>query len=70
MVEILKQCGEDLTRENLMHQAASLKNFEPPMYLPGIRANTSATDYRAIKQLYLLRFDGQKWVRFGALEGG
>jgi ABC-type branched-subunit amino acid transport system substrate-binding protein len=70
MVQVLKQCGEDLTRENLMRQAASLKNFELPMYLPGIHMDTSATDYRAIKQMYLLRFHGKKWVRFGALEGG
>ncbi len=70
IVQILKQCGDDLTRENLMKQAASLKNLELPLYLPGIRNNTTATDYRVIKQMYLMRFDGKKWVVFGDLQGG
>jgi branched-chain amino acid transport system substrate-binding protein len=70
LVQILKQCGEDLTRENLMRQAASLKNYELPMYLPGIKMNTSPTDYRGIKQMHLMRFDGKKWVLFGELQGG
>jgi branched-chain amino acid transport system substrate-binding protein len=69
MVQILKQCGDDLTRENVMKQAASLKNLELPLYLPGIRNNTSATDYRMIRQMYLMRFDGKKWVVFGDLQG-
>jgi ABC-type branched-subunit amino acid transport system substrate-binding protein len=70
MVQILKQCGDDLTRENLMRQAANLKSFELPMYLPGIRLNTSPTDYRSVRQMHLLRFDGKKWVLFGELQGG
>ena len=69
MVQILKHCGDDLTRENLMKQAASLKNLELPLYLPGIRNNTSASDYRMIRQMYLMRFDGKKWVVFGDLQG-
>ena len=70
MVQILKQCGDDLTRDNLMRQAANLKNYELPMYLPGIKMNTSPTDYRGIKQMHLMRFDGKKWVLFGELQGG
>jgi ABC-type branched-subunit amino acid transport system substrate-binding protein len=70
MAQILKQCGDELTRENVMKQAANLKNFELPLYLPGIRNNTSASDYRVIKQMYLMRFDGKKWVVFGDLQGG
>jgi branched-chain amino acid transport system substrate-binding protein len=70
MLQILKQCGDDLTRENLMRQAGNLKNFELPMYLPGIKMNTTPSDFRGIKQMYLLRFDGKKWVSFGELQGG
>ena len=69
LVQILKQCGEDLTRENVMKQAASLKNIELPMLLPGIRVNTSSTDYDPVKQLQLMRFDGRQWVRFGEVTG-
>ena len=69
LIHVLKQCGDDLTRENVMKQAASLKNFELPMLLPGIRINTSATDYDPIKQLQLMRFDGKEWVRFGEVTG-
>jgi branched-chain amino acid transport system substrate-binding protein len=70
MVQILKQCGDDLTRENVMKQAANLKNLDLPLYLPGIKNNTSPTDYRVIRQMYLMRFDGKKWVAFGDLQGG
>ena len=70
MVHILAQCGDDLTRENLMRQATSLRNLESPMYLPGIKLNTSPTDYRLIRQVHLMRFDGKKWVLFGELQGG
>ena len=69
LVHVLKQCGDDLTRENVMKQAARLKNFELPMLLPGITINTSATDYDPIKQLQLMRFDGKEWVRFGEVTG-
>jgi hypothetical protein len=51
-----------------MKQAASLKNLELPLCSPGIRNNTSATDYRMIHQMYLMRFDGKKWVVFGDLQ--
>ena len=69
LVQVLKQCGDELTRENVMKQAANLKNFALPMLLPGVRINTSATDYDPIKQLQLMRFDGREWVRFGEVTG-
>jgi branched-chain amino acid transport system substrate-binding protein len=62
MVEILKRCGDDLTRANIMHQATNLKGLELPMLLPGIKVTTSPSDYRPIKQTQLRRFDGQRWV--------
>jgi len=64
LVEVLKKAGNDLTRENVMKQAASL-DFDLGMLRPGIRVTTSATDYRPIKQLYLIRFDGHNWVSIG-----
>ena len=69
LVRVLKQCGDDLTRENVIKQAANLKNFDLPLLLPGIRINTSATDYRVIRQVQLQRFDGKQWARFGDLIG-
>ncbi|MBI3370585.1 MAG: ABC transporter substrate-binding protein [Betaproteobacteria bacterium] len=69
LVQVLKQAGDNLTRENVMKQAASLKNFELPMFLPGIRINTSATDFAPIEQEQLIRFDGKEWVRFGEILG-
>ena len=67
LVQVLKQCGDDLTRENVMRQAANLKNLELPMLVPGIRINTTPTDFYPIEQLQLIRFDGRTWVRFGEL---
>jgi len=69
LVEVLKRCGDDLTRENVMKQAANLKDVELPMFLPGIKITTSPTDYRIIKQLQLMRFDGKQWVLFGDVIG-
>ena len=69
LIQVLKQCGDNLTRDNVMKQAASLKNFELPMLLQGVRINTSATDYDPVKQLQLMRFDGKEWVRFGGVTG-
>jgi len=69
LVQVLKQCGDELTRENVMRQAASLKNLELPMLLPGIKINTSATDFYPLEQLQLARFDGKRWVLFGELLG-
>jgi branched-chain amino acid transport system substrate-binding protein len=65
MVKVLQMCGDDLTRENVMKQAASLKNFAPGMLLPGVTINTSATDFAPIKQLQMERFKGEKWELFG-----
>jgi len=67
LVPVLKQCGDDLTRENIIRQAANLKDLELPMLLPGIRINTSPTDFYPIEQAQLIRFDGKTWVRFGEL---
>ncbi len=69
LIQVLKQCGDNLTRENVMRQAANLKSFELPMLLPGVRINTGANDYDPIKQLQLMRFDGRQWVRFGEITG-
>jgi branched-chain amino acid transport system substrate-binding protein len=69
LVQILKLCGDDLTRENVMKQAGNLKQVELPLLLPGIRVNTSPTDYDPIEQLQLMRFDGKEWVRFGEVIG-
>ncbi|MDQ8732788.1 ABC transporter substrate-binding protein, partial [Bradyrhizobium sp. LHD-71] len=65
LVQVLKQCGDDLTRENVMKQAASLKNFQLGMLLPGISVNTSSTDFAPIEQWQLMRFQGQTWHLFG-----
>ena len=69
LVQVLKQCGDELTRENIMRQAANLKNLEIPVLLPGIRINTSPTDFYPIEQLQLARFDGKRWALFGELIG-
>lgn len=69
MVQTLKQAGNDLTRENVMRQAANLKDLELPGLLPGIRINTGPTDYYPIEQLRLTRFDGKQWVLFGDVIG-
>jgi branched-chain amino acid transport system substrate-binding protein len=63
VVQILKQCGDNLTRENIMQQAAHL-NMELPLLLPGIRLQTSPTDLRPIKQMRLVRFNGERYVLF------
>jgi len=67
IVQVLKQAGSDLSRENIMRQATNLRDLELPMLLPGIKVNTSPTDYYAVQQLQLMRFDGKRWVRFGDL---
>ena len=65
LVYVLKNCGDDLTRENIMKQAASIKNLQLGGLLPGIKVNTSATDFAPISQLQLMRFKGEAWERFG-----
>ncbi|MCP3392857.1 ABC transporter substrate-binding protein [Bradyrhizobium sp. CCGB12] len=65
LVQVLKQCGDNLTRENVIKQAASLKNFRTEVLLPGVQINTSATDFAPISQLQLEKFKGEKWELFG-----
>src|SRR5579863_8704924 len=65
MVQVLKQCGDNLTRENVMKQAASLKDFRTEVLLPGIKINTSATNFAPISQLQLEVFKGERWELFG-----
>ena len=67
MAYVLKQCGDNLTRENVMKQATSLKDVESDLALPGIKANTSPTDYRVNKQLQMMRFNGERWELFGPI---
>jgi ABC-type branched-subunit amino acid transport system substrate-binding protein len=70
LVQVLKQCGDDLTRENIMKQAANIKDFRTEMLLPGITINTSPTDFAPIDQLQLMRFKGEKWEMFGDVISG
>jgi branched-chain amino acid transport system substrate-binding protein len=69
MVQTLKQAGDNLTRENIMKEAANLKNLEHDTLLPGIKINTSATNFAPIKQFQLQRFKGETWERFGPVMG-
>jgi branched-chain amino acid transport system substrate-binding protein len=70
IIQVLKQCGDELTRENVMKQAASLKDFTVPMLLPGMKITTSPTDFAPVKQVQMGRFDGERWVLFGPLMSG
>jgi ABC-type branched-subunit amino acid transport system substrate-binding protein len=65
LVQVLKQCGDDLTRANVMNQAANLKNVGLDLLLPDIRINTAPDDYRVNKQMQMMRFNGQRWELFG-----
>jgi branched-chain amino acid transport system substrate-binding protein len=65
MVKVLQMCGDDLTRENVMRQAASLKDFQPDTLLPGIRINTAPDNFAPIEQLQMMRFKGRRWELFG-----
>jgi branched-chain amino acid transport system substrate-binding protein len=67
--QVLKQAGNDLSRANIMKQAANLKNYRSELLLPGIRINTSPTDFAPIESMQLIRFDGAKWDRFGPILG-
>jgi branched-chain amino acid transport system substrate-binding protein len=69
-VQVLKQCGDELTRENVMKQVASLHHFELPMLLPGIVINTSPSDFGLIKQAQMRRFNGERYVPFGPVLSG
>jgi branched-chain amino acid transport system substrate-binding protein len=70
VVQVLKQCGDELTRENVMKQAANLKNFSTDMMLPGIKANTGPNDFFPIEQMQLMQFDGEAWRLFGDIITG
>jgi branched-chain amino acid transport system substrate-binding protein len=70
LAKVLEMCGDDLTRANVMKQAASLKDFTPDTLLPGVKINTSATDFAPIAQLQMQRFKGQKWELFGETISG
>jgi branched-chain amino acid transport system substrate-binding protein len=69
IVQVLKQCGDDLTRENVMRQAANL-NIEIGIYLPGTKIKTSPTDFSPLEQLQMMRFKGESWELFGPLMSG
>jgi branched-chain amino acid transport system substrate-binding protein len=69
LAQVLKQCGDNLTRENVMKQAASLKDFRVETLLPGIKMNTGADDFAPIQSVQLIKFDGKEWVRFGEVMG-
>ena len=70
LVEVLKMCGDNLTRENVMKQAASLHDLKLPLLLPGITLNTSPNDFDPIKQMQLQKFDGTTWKLFGDVLSG
>ena len=67
LIEVLKRCGDDLTRDNVMKQATSLKNVQLDLSLPGIVGTTSPTDYRVNKQLQMMKFNGERWELFGPI---
>ncbi|KPK34343.1 MAG: branched-chain amino acid ABC transporter substrate-binding protein [Betaproteobacteria bacterium SG8_40] len=69
VAEIVRRCGDDLTRANVMKQMASIKDFEVPMMLPGVKWNTSASDFSLIESAQLARFDGAEWKLFGEIVG-
>ena len=70
LVRVLTQCGDQLTRENVMKQAANLKGLRLGMLLPGIVINTSATDFAPIEQMQMMRFSGERWEPFGPVLSG
>jgi branched-chain amino acid transport system substrate-binding protein len=70
LVQVLKQCGDELSRENVMKQAANLKDFELGLLLPGIKINTSPTDYYPVEQMQMLRFNGKHGELFGPVIAG
>jgi ABC-type branched-subunit amino acid transport system substrate-binding protein len=70
LVQVLKQCGDNLTRENVMKQAANLRDFRTEVLLPNIKINTSATDFAPISDLQLMKFEGERWRLFGEVISG
>jgi len=69
MLYILEQCGDKLTRQNLMYVATHMHDVEFPLLLPGIKVNTSPTNYRGYNQMQLVKFDGTRWAPFGGIIG-
>jgi ABC-type branched-subunit amino acid transport system substrate-binding protein len=67
LVYILRQCGDDLTRDNIMRQATSIRNFTLSLALPGMHVNTSPTDYRINRQMQMMKFNGERWELFGPI---
>jgi branched-chain amino acid transport system substrate-binding protein len=67
MIHVLKACGDNLTRENVLKQATNLKNVQLDLLLPGISVNTTPTDYRVNKQLQMMKFNGERWEMFGPI---
>jgi branched-chain amino acid transport system substrate-binding protein len=70
MVDVLRQCGDDLSRDNIVKQAASLKGAQVPMLIPGIVVNTSASDHAPIEQMQMMQFIGGRWSKFGPIRSG
>ena len=70
MVEVLKRCGDDLSRENIMKQATSLKGVKLPMMTPGIEVNTSGRDFAPLEQMQMMQFTNGAWKRFGPVRSG
>jgi branched-chain amino acid transport system substrate-binding protein len=70
MIQVLKQCGNDLSRDNVMKQAANVKNFPAPLLIPGITINTSPDNFSPIRQLQLITFNGTNWEPFGEILQG
>lgn len=70
LMQVLSQCGDDFSRENIMRQTANLRDQECPLLLPGIRVNTSPTNFHPIRHMQLQKWDGQNWVRFGEVIEG
>src|SRR4051812_14657701 len=67
LVHVLRQCGNELTRDNLMKPATNIHNYTGPLSLPGTTINTSPDDYRVLKQFQMVRFDGTRWKLFGGI---
>jgi branched-chain amino acid transport system substrate-binding protein len=70
MLKVLQQCGDDFSRENIMKQAADIKDYVNPMTLPGIRISTSPTNFHPIRAMQLMKWDGKTWVPFGDIIAG
>jgi len=70
MVDVLRQCGDDLSRDNIAKQAASLKGVRVPMLIPGVVVNTSASDHAPLEQMQMMQFNGGRWNKFGPVRSG